>query len=253
MKITLLGTGCAVPDFHRGSPSTLLRNEGVNFLLDAGPGTYRRLLEIGVSPVELRILLFSHHHPDHIADLPGILAGIKNALRVMDRQVETPLTILGGPGFSEHIERLRDAYSASIDITEYRPLEVREGTPGQDVHLDGLTISSAPVVHTRTSVAFRFVDRAGRALVYTGDTGFSDGLASFCRDADLVIAECSFPDERKQETHMTPSAIRRLAEEARPGRIVLVHFYPGWTLDPRTFEGLETEVIEGRDLMEVEA
>jgi hypothetical protein len=48
---------------------------------------------------------------------------------------------------------------------------------------------------------------------------------------------------------MTPSKIRRFASEAGLRKLVLVHFYPGWTLDPTVFKDLETEVIEGQDLM----
>jgi ribonuclease BN (tRNA processing enzyme) len=62
--------------------------------------------------------------------------------------------------------------------------------------------------------------------VYTGDTGPSADLARWARGCDLLLAECSLPDERALAIHLTPSQAGTLAREADAKSLVLTHFYP---------------------------
>ena len=64
------------------------------------------------------------------------------------------------------------------------------------------------------------------ALVYTGDTGPDEGLADFCRDVDLLVGECSLPDDLVGDNHLSPSRLARLASRARARRVVATHVYP---------------------------
>jgi ribonuclease BN (tRNA processing enzyme) len=43
---------------------------------------------------------------------------------------------------------------------------------------------------------------------------------------DLLIAECSLPDELGMDTHLTPSRLAALARVALPKRILITHLYP---------------------------
>jgi ribonuclease BN (tRNA processing enzyme) len=57
-----------------------------------------------------------------------------------------------------------------------------------------------------------------------GETG--PGLLAAARGADLLVAECSTPDEWAVAGHQSPTRVGELAAAARPGRVVLTHFYP---------------------------
>ena len=63
-------------------------------------------------------------------------------------------------------------------------------------------------------------------MVYTGDTGPSAELASWAKGCDLLLAECSLPDDQAIEGHLTPGTVGRLAASAQPRRLVLTHLYP---------------------------
>ena len=51
-----------------------------------------------------------------------------------------------------------------------------------------------------------------------------------------MIAECAHPDPPEVETHLTPSGLAKLAEEASPELLVVTHVYPD--LDPEAVPGL---------------
>src|SRR2546427_11542440 len=63
-------------------------------------------------------------------------------------------------------------------------------------------------------------------LVYTGDTGPSSKLARWAAGADLLLAECSLPEEMALDSHLTPERAGELARDAGVRRLVLTHFYP---------------------------
>lgn len=56
MKITILGSGTAAPVLERNCAGYLLEIENKKLLLDSGPGTIRRLLEVKINLFEIYIL-----------------------------------------------------------------------------------------------------------------------------------------------------------------------------------------------------
>jgi ribonuclease BN (tRNA processing enzyme) len=97
---------------------------------------------------------------------------------------------------------------------------------------DAVTLETCKTPHTDESLALG-VRHQGRRLVYTGDTGESDALARWAHGCDLLLAECSLPEERAVPLHLTPARAGRLARDAEAGRLVLTHFYPVFgTTDP---------------------
>ena len=91
---------------------------------------------------------------------------------------------------------------------------------------DGFTIHSAPVNHTPQSLGFRIEDNSGKSITYSGDTGYCEGIVELARDADLLILECSFPDEEAIAGHLTPSEAGDIATRAGAKKLLLTHFYP---------------------------
>jgi ribonuclease BN (tRNA processing enzyme) len=86
-----------------------------------------------------------------------------------------------------------------------------------------LTIKTAPVSHIASSLAYR-VESGGRAVVYSGDTDWSDSLIELARGADCLVLEASNPF--KVPGHLTPGEAGRLAAQTRVPRLVLTHLYP---------------------------
>jgi ribonuclease BN (tRNA processing enzyme) len=76
------------------------------------------------------------------------------------------------------------------------------------------------------SRGYRFEFANGKSLVVSGDTDYCDGMIDLGREADLMILECSMPDDMKVQGHMTPSECGKLAQKANCRKLCLTHFYP---------------------------
>ena len=63
-------------------------------------------------------------------------------------------------------------------------------------------------------------------MVYSGDAAFCEDLIELAGNANMLILECSYPDQLAQLDHLTPSQAGRIAAEANARHLVLTHFYP---------------------------
>lgn len=108
--------------------------------------------------------------------------------------------------------------------------------------------------HGRPSQAYRLESPQGASLVYSGDTETNPDIEELARGADVLILECSLPDNAPRPGHLTPSEAGRIAARAGVGRLVLVHFYPACLRTDitaqcrRTYSG---ELTLGSDLLEI--
>lgn len=136
-----------------------------------------------------------------------------------------PVEIIGPVGTAALLERLASAYGEWVTAPGF-PLTVREITENDVISLPGgVALRSFPVPHTPESVAYS-VERGGRRIVYTGDTGPSDALAGWARGCDLLVCECSLPSTMAIREHLTPEQCGELAAAAAPKHLALTHFYP---------------------------
>ena len=90
----------------------------------------------------------------------------------------------------------------------------------------GFHLQSAPVAHNPESLAYRVTGSDGRSVVYSGDTDYSENLIGLAENADVLVCESAFPDERKVDGHLTPSLAGEIATRAGVRKLVLTHFYP---------------------------
>ena len=79
MKITVLGSGTAVPDLQRNSAGYLLEEKGHRFLIDFGYGTVHQLLHLGITYHDIDRIFLTHPHPDHMCDLVPFLYSVAAA------------------------------------------------------------------------------------------------------------------------------------------------------------------------------
>jgi ribonuclease BN (tRNA processing enzyme) len=226
MRVTILGSGTCVPSLERRPCSILVQCGGVNILIDAGPGVIGQLLKAGVNINAIDLILLSHFHLDHCADVAPILFAMKYAGLDQSRQ----LILAGGTGLNDHLARLNHAHGQTIDITDMNIQTIELAQKGLfNTMLDRsfpVKISYAPTAHKPESRAYRLVDATGKSLVYSGDTDVCDALSVLAHQADIFICEASFPDEHKASGHLTPGLAGEIASNAGVKRLVLTHFYP---------------------------
>lgn len=225
MDVVILGSGTAIPRLDRGSPSLAVEIYGKRILLDIGPGTLRQLMRVGIDYEQIEQLFLTHFHPDHTADLIHFLFASRNPTVLPRRR---PFRVTGPLGTARLIAALQQAYPDWLTLSS-RVMEIEELDMGRHVERDhgDFRVITTPTGHTPHSLAYRVEDQKGRAMVYSGDTGFSEEVVDLARGADLLILESSFPDgEEGYEGHLTPSLAGRMATMSRVERLILVHFYP---------------------------
>ncbi|HSV33041.1 MAG TPA: MBL fold metallo-hydrolase, partial [Pyrinomonadaceae bacterium] len=113
-----------------------------------------------------------------------------------------------------------------IQMNEISPTQI--SVPREFELLPGLRAQSVSTPHRRESLALRVTDNDGKSLVYTSDTGYDEELASFARDADLLILECSFWRNKPVKKHLELAEAMRIAQLASPRKLVLTHLYSEW-------------------------
>ena len=97
-------------------------------------------------------------------------------------------------------------------------------------------------------------DGSGKTFVYSGDTGYCEEIIDLSYDCDLLILECSFPDGKNIEGHLTPTLAGKIAHLARAKRLILTHFYPAvlkTDIKKACEKVYEGEIILGKDFMRI--
>jgi ribonuclease BN (tRNA processing enzyme) len=217
-------------------------------LVDGGTGTMRRLLEAGFHYRDVDYLFYTHIHPDHSLDLVAFLFATKHTPGFVRTK---PLHILGPPGFRDFFDRLMGIFGDWV-ISEDYPLELEEMDGGERV-FQSWKVGTRVLSHAVPTIGYRFTE-GGSVVVVSGDTDYCEAIVDLARDADVLVLECSFPDEFKVGGHLTPQFASQIARESRCKRLVTTHVYPMATpegLAESCRRGFDGEVIAGRDLLKV--
>ena len=240
LAVTLLGTGGPIPDPQRAGPATLVSGGSEQYLVDAGRGVLMRLAAAGVGPAQLKAVLLTHLHSDHITDLNDVIT-----TRWITTFEPSPLTIVGPAGTRRVVAGIGESLGPDIgyriahhdDLDYPPPVEVVEATEGE-VYLGGdVRIACAPTDHkpVEPTVAFRF-DYGGSAVVAAGDTVPCAGLDRLCEGAHALVHTVIRKDVVSAigvprvldvlDYHSSPAEAARTAARAGIGTLILTHYFP---------------------------
>ena len=206
------------------------------------------MLDIGITYHDIDLLLYTHLHPDHVADFIPILFACKYA----DLPRHEDLLCVGGPGFEAHVNQLKKIYGRWVEPRSYH-LAIEEVSQKPLLFRD-LRIFSKPMAHTPESVGYRIELADGKSVAVSGDTDYSRDVVELATEADLLILECSFPEGKKVEGHLSPSLAGRIALESHCRRLLLTHLYPACdqvNIVEQCREVFKGEIILAEDLMRI--
>jgi ribonuclease Z len=268
LDVVFLGTSASAPTAQRSASALLVRRGGERLLFDCGEGTQRQLLRSSVGLVDLPEVFLTHYHADHYLGLPGMLKTFALRTREVPLTVYGPPglndlfqalhRIVGRVTYPLELVELRPG--DALDRGEYRllvfPTEhgvssvgyalAEAERPGRfDVAAaDALGVPSGPergrlqhgepvTLADGRTVAPEDVlgpPRAGRTLLYTGDTAPSEVVRALAEGADLLIHEATFAgdeaDRAAETKHSTAAQAAEIARDAGVRMLALTHVSP---------------------------
>jgi len=266
MEVTFLGTSGAVPTTQRNPSAVLLRREGERLLFDCGEGTQRQMMRFSTGFAVDHIFV-THLHGDHVLGIPGLLQTMDFNDRTAPLAVHAPhgtrsrleqlVSATGNrPSFPLRIDQVgpgdtvldTEEYVVEAFETDHHTESVgyvlieddRKGRfdrekaeeelglepgpkysklhDGQAVEHDGRTIEPEAVVGP---------PRPGRRFVYTGETAPTGATVEAATDADLLIHDATFAEDRRDRAastgHSTAKQAAELAARAGVKRLALTH------------------------------
>lgn len=195
LRVFMCGTSSPLPAPDRAQACVAVMAGDRLYLVDAGAGSARTLNLARVDMSQLRGVLLTHFHSDHIASLPDFNLNSWVAGR------PDPLTVYGPVGVNQVVEGFNAAYAldseyrvshhgAELLPPELAIMESRIVAEGLVAEEDDLVITAYPADHFPVvpALIYRF-DYRGRSVVISGDTLVNDGLIEAATDADLLLQD----------------------------------------------------------------
>jgi ribonuclease BN (tRNA processing enzyme) len=239
--MTVLGGCGGWPAAGLACSGYLVEHDGFRLLIDPGYATVPRLLAVA-DPDAVDAVLVSHGHPDHCADLNPLLRA--RALRDNPAPALPVFAPAGALGPVLALDR-----PGTLD----EAIALREFTPGDRLEVGPFGVGSWLLPHWVPNAGLR-LEAGGRSLAYTGDSGPSPLLADLADGADIYLAEATYPWQVAGDSARYLSSARQagaVARQARAGRLVLTHLWPGTNPDEsvraagRTYPGPIAVAVPG--------
>ena len=180
---------------------------------------------------KLKAILVTHHHYDHIRDIPTIAFNL--FLRGATINVYSIPTVY--EALTTHLLNGR-IYSKLLELPQSNPtVKFTVIEPGRPEQIEGYSILAIPVNHRVPTVGYQVTSLDGKIVFYTGDTG--PGLADCWKYVSprLLIIEVTasnrYEEFARESGHLTPGLLEQeltIFREVKGylPRVVLVHMNP---------------------------
>jgi ribonuclease Z len=259
MRVVITGSGSSWPDPDRSSASQVIEVGQEPLLFDCGPGTGMSLMKAGINPTAINRIFLTHLHMDHSLEVPSLI--FQSYLMGKKGKFD-----LYGPTGTAKFCRLllRQVYPYALEVVRKIRKEGLEVTPheaskGLVCQTRNYRVFSAETKHGIPCIAFRIESGKG-SVVIGGDTRPSKSLVRLAKGADLLIHECSFPDNMikfaRTTRHSVASEVGEVANRAGVKKLVLTHLFPHCKGREREMarsvkNKFSGEVITSHDLLEM--
>ena len=239
ITLQVLGSGGPESGDKRASSAYLVWINGKSkILVDFGGGASLRFEEVNAKVEELDVILLTHLHADHTADLPALLKSSFFTRAAGKLHIFGPEDNDVMPSTEEFIERLfEDDKGAwqylgdhldgtaplqlkTHDIDEtFKPKEVyKQG----DIRISAITVHHGPI----PAVAYR-IDVGNESITFSGDmNGKYHTLEKLAWKTNLLVMHNAVPKHATgvaTHLHMTPLTIGKIAKETGAKSVVLSH------------------------------
>ena len=247
LSLLVLGSGGPGATGRAGAGYIVSLDDEPRVLVDAGPGTFARIGEAHVDLRRLDIVLLTHLHVDHAAELPGLIkARIVSERGDIEFKIVGPAGSRGGPDaarfpsttqFVELMFGAHGAFGYLRDFAGHLTLHVQnvENNSRARVLLnaDGLTVSAVTGHHgDAPSIIYR-IDYRSRSITFSGDIDAAGhaALVGLARNTDILVFDTVVLDPPGSPPvlytlHTAPRDIGRIAQRSGARKLVLSHLNP---------------------------
>ncbi|MBU0704461.1 MAG: MBL fold metallo-hydrolase [Chloroflexi bacterium] len=218
-RVITLGTAAVVSDAAHANTYLALEGEQGFFLIDCADRPLVRIQRVGLAFEQLRGLIITHFHPDHVSGVPILL----NNIWLLGRT--DPLPVYGLQDVVERFETMMDLFRQDEwpDLFPMPCHVVAEKVGATVLENDEFRITGAPVKHLVPTLGVRIENkRSGRVLAYSSDTEPCDAMVELARGADVLIHEAA----TNTLGHSSAAQAGKIARRAGAGRLVLIHYRP---------------------------
>lgn len=212
MKVIFLGTNGWYDTETGNTTCILIETNDYFIILDAGNGFYKIDQYITSTDKKPIYVFLSHFHLDHIIGLHTL-----NKFNFSQG-----IDVYGPKGTKKYLTTIiNKPYTLSIKQlkTEIRLNELDKNSTVP------VNVEFRKLKHSSLCYGFRFI-LANKIISYCPDTGICKNLLHLAKNADLLIAECSYKSgmEDKNWPHLNPENAARVARNSGVKKLALVHF-----------------------------
>jgi ribonuclease BN (tRNA processing enzyme) len=218
MRLTVIGCAGSFPGPESPASCYLVEADGFRLLLDFGNGALG-VLQRHAGLYDIDAICLSHLHGDHCLDMSSYWV----ARTYAPDGPMPPIPVYGPAGTAGRLARAQGTDTAE-DMSAAFTFETL--TPGSR-RIGPFEITLDHMNHPVETFGFR-LERGGRALAYSADTGESAALVRLASGADLLLCEASFVDgaPNPPDLHLTGRQAGQYAARAGVGELVLTHLVP---------------------------
>ena len=196
--------------------------------IDAGTLTSKLSFE---AQKNLKVILLTHHHYDHIRDVPAI--AINHLYHHSTIEVFSTKSVRDS--LTTHILNDR-LYPNFLELPETAPIvKFTVIEPFKQKQIEDYKVLAIPVNHDSVTVGYQVTSTDGKSVFYTGDTG--PGLDACWEhiSPQLLIIDVTMPNSRQefaiQSRHLTPALLRHELIKFREDKdylpqVIAIHMNP---------------------------
>ena len=239
VALQVLGSGGPEMGDKRASSAYVVWIDGkAKILIDFGGGASLRFEEVGTKIADLDVILLTHLHVDHTADIPALLKAAFFTRASGELHLYGPNENNFMPSTQDFVNRLfedeKGAWqylgdhldgSARLQLKAHTIKETRKVTriyKQGDITIDAITVHHGPI----PAVAYR-VNVGNKSITFSGDmNGDYHTLEKLAKNTDILVAHNAVPKGATgvaAQLHMTPDIIGQIAQKAQVKRVVLSH------------------------------
>jgi ribonuclease BN (tRNA processing enzyme) len=239
IALQVLGSGGPESGDKRASSAYVVWIDGKSkILIDFGGGASLRFEEVNAKIQDLDVILLTHLHIDHTADIPALLKSSFFTRASGDLHIYGPDENRFMPSTEDFIERLfeddKGAWqylgdhldgSASLQLKVH---DIDDTRKVKTLYKQGnITISAVSVHHGPIpAIAYR-VTVGDKSITFSGDmNGDYHTLETLAKGTGILVAHNAVPKGSTgvaAQLHMTPNIIGQIAQKAHPKRVILSH------------------------------